>query len=143
VRRSGRLLYRDRFRWDGPWGGDEIDWYFGGALAAGSLYVSGSTPEVWPAAPPGLRQAAFPLSSGGCCLRWCGDPALVTTQLVRFALLAAANRGPRWIERPWLLDSSSLAPNHWFSRPPVASVGGTSIDGEIAPPGDDPAVIRT
>ena len=30
VRRPGRLVYRDRFRWDGPWAAEEADWYFGG-----------------------------------------------------------------------------------------------------------------
>ena len=27
VRRDGRLVYRDRFRWDGPWTPEDADWY--------------------------------------------------------------------------------------------------------------------
>ena len=33
VRRNRRLVYRDRFRWDGPWTPDDVQWNFGGALA--------------------------------------------------------------------------------------------------------------
>jgi urease accessory protein len=120
VRREGRLLYRDRFRWDGPWTPDEASWHFGGGLAAGSLFLSEP-----PAAPPptpdpatGLRQAAFTLDSGATCLRWCGPPAAVTAALVAAALGAAGawTGGPD--APPWLLQSSALSPNHWFSTPP-------------------------
>ena len=45
VRRAGRLVYRDRFRWDGPWTAEDADWYFGGALASASLFVAGPVPE--------------------------------------------------------------------------------------------------
>ena len=45
VRRAGRLVYRDRFRWDGPWSRQESDWYLGGALAAASLFVAGPVPD--------------------------------------------------------------------------------------------------
>ena len=37
VRRAGRLVYRDRFRWDGPWSAEDVKWYWGGELACGSL----------------------------------------------------------------------------------------------------------
>ena len=52
VRRAGRLVYRDRFRWDGPWTAEEADWYFGGALASASLFVAGPMPESLPEAEP-------------------------------------------------------------------------------------------
>ena len=50
-------------------------------------------------------------------MRWCGPPAAVTADLVQTALRLAASwtGGPG--ARPWLLDSSGLAPNHWFSTP--------------------------
>jgi urease accessory protein len=117
VRRSGRLIYRDRFRWDGPWSAEDADWYFGGSLASASLFVSGPIPGALPEAAPDLRRAVFPLDSGGSCLRWCGPPGAVTADLVFTALRLAASwtvgpEGP-----PWLLDSTDLAPNHWFSTP--------------------------
>lgn len=119
ARRAGRLVYRDRFRWDGPWTQPEADWYFGGGLAAGSLFVAGPLPELAPEAVPGLRHAVFRLDSGESCMRWCGHPAAVTAALVGTAMRVAANWtvGPE--APPWLLASRGLAPNHWFS-PPVA-----------------------
>ncbi len=120
VRRSGRLIYRDRFRWDGPWSPEDIDWYFGGELAAASLYAAGPLPERLAGPAAGLRQATFPLDTGGFCVRWCGHPSAVTWAMVRTALQVAADwtGGPG--STPWLLESSALAPNHWFSTPPGA-----------------------
>lgn len=119
VRRAGRLAYRDRFRWDGPWDEAAADWHFGGELASGGLYLTGPPPEGLAEPAPGLRRAVCPLESGDTCVRWCGHPASVTADLVRTALLAAATwtGGPN--SGPWLLDSTDLAPNHWFSTPPV------------------------
>lgn len=117
ARRDGRLVYRDRFRWDGPWSPEEAHWYFGGALAAGSLFVAGPMPEALPEAGPALRRSVFPLDTGESCVRWCGQPAAVTADLVHTAMRLAANWtiGPE--APPWLLASSGLAPNHWFSTP--------------------------
>ncbi|MFO0891303.1 MAG: urease accessory protein UreD [Isosphaeraceae bacterium] len=115
VRRARELIYRDRFRWDGPWDEDEAGWYFGGALASGSLFVAGPMPECLPEAGPEVRRATFPLPSGDSCIRWCGPPAVVIADLVDVALRIAGGwtGGPG--ARPWLLSSSDLAPNHWFS----------------------------
>jgi urease accessory protein len=115
VRRAGRLVYRDRFRWDGPWAPDEVEWYFGGHLAAGSLFVGGPLPEALPEANPAVRRSVFRLDTGESCLRWCGHPSAVTDDLVLTALRLAAcwTVGPD--APPWLLASGSLAPNHWFS----------------------------
>ena len=74
ARRGGRLVYRDRFRWDGPWTPDDADWYFGGALASASLFVAGPVPEALPEADPALRRSVFRLDSGESCMRWCGHP---------------------------------------------------------------------
>jgi urease accessory protein len=115
VRRTGRLVYRDRFRWDGPWSAADAAWYWGGELACGSLFVGGPMPEALPEADPAVRRSVFRLDTGESCLRWCGHPAAVTADLVRVALLLAAcwTVGPA--APPWLLSSGSLAPNHWFS----------------------------
>jgi urease accessory protein len=121
AQRDGRLVYRDRFRWDGPWSSDEIGWYLGGELASASLFVAGPLPEVGPRMVPGLHRSVFPLGSGESCIRWCGHPSLVTADLVQQALgiASAWTREPG--APPWLLSSSNLAPNHWFSNPPDPS----------------------
>jgi urease accessory protein len=115
ARRRGRLVYRDRFRWDGPWSAEEAQWYFGGALASASLFVAGPLPEALPEQSVDLRRSVFRLDTGESCLRWCGQPTAVTADLVRIALRLAAHWtiGPE--APPWLLASSGLAPNHWFS----------------------------
>jgi urease accessory protein len=117
ARRSGRLVYRDRFRWEGPWTSDDSDWYFGGALACASLFMAGPVPESLPDAGPALRRSVFRLETGEGCIRWCGNPAAVTADLVRNALRLAASWtvGPN--APPWLLASNGLASNHWFSTP--------------------------
>ncbi len=125
ARRGGRLVYRDRFRWDGPWTGDDADWYFGGALASASLFVAGPVPEALPEAASAVRRSVFRLDSGESCIRWCGHPAAVTSDLVSTALWLAASWTVGPDAPPWLLASSGLAPNHWFSTPvaEASSVG--------------------
>jgi urease accessory protein len=117
ARRGGRLIYRDRFRWDGPWSPDDVGWYLGGALASASLFIAGPAPEILPDANPPLRRSLFRLDSGVSCMRWCGPPAAVTGDLVVTAMRLASGWtiGPG--TPPWLLTSSALAPNHWFSTP--------------------------
>ena len=115
--RRGALVYRDRFRWDGPWTPDDARWYFGDALASASLFIAGPVPDSLPEAISPLRRSHFLLDSGVSCMRWCGLPAAVTRDLVVTALRLAAcwTIGPD--APPWLLTSSALAPNHWFSTP--------------------------
>ena len=127
VRRAGRLVYRDRFRWDGPWVPEEVDWYFGGHLASGSLFLAGPLPENLPEPDPAVRRSVFQLDSGESCLRWCGPPTAVTADLVRTGLsLAAGWTGPAGAP-PWLLTSTDLGPNHWFSTPPKDNGGGDPV----------------
>jgi urease accessory protein len=117
ARRAGRLVYRDRFRWDGPWTPDDAGWYFGGELASASLFIAGPVPEALalPEAGPTVRRSVFRLDTGESCMRWCGHPSAVTADLVLIATRLAASWtvGPE--APPWLIASSSLAPNHWFS----------------------------
>ena len=118
VRRAGRLVYRDRFRWDGPWTAEDADWYFGGALASASLFVAGPMPEALPEAGPALRRSVFRLDTGESCMRWCGHPAAVTADLVHNALRLAA----RWTGGPDALPGSSpraASPPTTGSRPRV------------------------
>jgi urease accessory protein len=117
VRRAGRLIFRDRFRWDGPWTADEARWYFGGELATANLFVAGPTPEAdaLPAPPAGVMRSIFPLGDDATCVRWCGPPAAVTADLAMLAFRIAGfwTDGPGG--RPWLIESGGLASNHWFS----------------------------
>jgi urease accessory protein len=117
VRRDGRLVFRDRFCWDGPWTAEESAWYFGGHWASGSLLVAGPVPAKLPAANPEVRRAQFHLETGVTCLRWCGHPKAVMADLVLTALSLAGNWTGGEGASPWLLDSSDLSPNHWFSTP--------------------------
>jgi urease accessory protein len=117
VRRSSRLIYRDRFRWDGPWTPEEACWHFGENLAVASLFLAGPIPDERVVPEPGTATARsfFTLGEHISCVRWCGAPQTVTSNLVHTALLLASlwTEGPG--APPWLLASGSLAPNHWFS----------------------------
>jgi urease accessory protein len=115
ARRAGRLVYRDRFRWDGPWTLEAAEWHFGGHLASASLFVAGPIPESLPEASSALRRAVFRLDTGEGCFRWCGHPAAITADLVKTALTLAASWTLEPGAPPWLLASNSLAPTHWFS----------------------------
>jgi urease accessory protein len=117
VRRGGRLAYRDRFCWDGPMSGPDVDWHFGGQLASGSLFVSGPLPPGLPEPHASVRRSVFPLASGDTCVRWCGPPMYVTADLVRVALSAAGSWTGGPDAPPWLLATNELSPTHWFSLP--------------------------
>lgn len=128
TRRSGKLIYRDRFCWDGPWNKDAVQWHFGGQLAAASLFVAGPTPQSLPEPLPGISRCVFPLDNGMSCVRWCGDPTPVSIDTVRiaFAIAGEWTGGPG--SPPWLLESTELSPNHWFSVPPQD----TEVEPELA-----------
>lgn len=117
VRRADRLIYRDRFNWQGPWNAEQAAWYFGGELAAASLFVAGELPESLPPVEPGARRALFRLGAGVSGFRWVGHPGAVTADLVQTALQIAGNWTGGPSAPPWLLESTDLAANHWFSKP--------------------------
>ena len=81
-------------------------------------------PDALPEAGPALRRSVFRLDTGESCMRWCGHPTAVTADLVQNALRLAASWtvGPE--APPWLLASSDLAPNHWFSARAVREKAG-------------------
>jgi urease accessory protein len=110
VRRQGRLAFRDRFCWRGPWDEATATWHFGDGLACGSLFATGTIAE-------GLvesQTAWFPTAAGDTCLRWCGSSEAVTSAVVQAALRLAPScrRGSSAV--PWL-SPTDLAPAHWFS----------------------------
>jgi urease accessory protein len=117
ARRAGRLVYRDRFRWDGPWTPDDAAWFFGGHLASASLFVAGPMPDPPPGGNPAVRRAVFRLDSGESCIRWCGHPSAVTADLVLTALRLAA----RWVAEsdapPWLLALGGACPQPLVLNP--------------------------
>lgn len=117
VLRSDRLIYRERFCWDGPWDQETAAWFFGGQLACASLLVAGPLPDTLPPPTSSLRRAVCTLASGESCLRWCGPPPDVTADMVHTALHIAAHWTDGPGTPPWLVHSHALAPNHWFSLP--------------------------
>ena len=117
VRRAGRLVYRDRFRWDGPWSrrGRRLVLRRGPGLRQPVRGRAGAR------GPPRGRPGAPAL----------GLPARLRRNLHPMVRPPGGRHGrPRaygpapgrsWTvgpdAPPWLLASSGLAPNHWFSTP--------------------------
>lgn len=115
VRRQGRVVFRDRFCWRGPWAPGSAAWHFGGDLACGSLFITGAAPEK--VAPPQLPLAhvTLPTAAGDSCLRCHGHAEAVTDWVVQTALQAAANRAAGGKAAAWLGSGYDLGPSHWFS----------------------------
>lgn len=102
VRRAGRLVFRDRFRWRGPWDEMTAAWHFGSGSACGSLFVTGTTQDHSGA-------ARFATEAGDTCLRWRGESEAVVAGMIQTALFAAGEMsGGAWLTQP------DLAPTHWF-----------------------------
>jgi urease accessory protein len=115
VRRDNRLVFRDRFHWQGPWDADAIGWHLGRHLACGSLFVTGAVDEQVVNCGDQVETAVMPLASGDTCLRCLGTPAAVTRAVVHSALHIAAGWSHDSNGKPWLLANHGLAKNHWFS----------------------------
>jgi urease accessory protein len=98
VRRRGRLVFRDRLAWHGPWDEATAAWHFGGGSAWGSVFATG------PASDTG--GARFTTAHGDTCVRWTGVGERVTAEVVRTVLRRAAGGGT---------FGDELAPVHWFS----------------------------
>jgi urease accessory protein len=111
VRRDGKLTYRDRFCWRGPWDAATAAWHFGAGPACGSLFVTGPVHRDCAVA----GAAHFETAAGDGCLRWLGDAEAVTAAVVTSALRAGAGLAGGCPAVPWLLATAALAPNHWFS----------------------------
>ncbi len=114
VKREGRLVFRDRFCWHGPWDQTTATWHFGAADAFGSLFTTLAMTAGEPLESDTLRRASFQTAERHTCLRWLGPVEAVTTALTRQALNFAAAAEGR--SRPWLLDTHDLGPNHWFAQ---------------------------
>ena len=111
VRREGRLVYRERFDWHGPWDAEQVRWFLGSDRATGSLFVTGAVDAHLPARGTLVERSILPLAEGDTCMRWCGPPPELTAELVGTALaLAARSSG----SGAWL-SSRHFAPTHWFA----------------------------
>lgn len=135
IRRDGRLVFHERFAWAGPWSDETIRWKMGDAEASANLFISGPFPlEAIPELPEGeaaLQTTAF----GDTCVRLIGrDAEQVIAVAARVALTAAAHLAGE--PGSWLLDSTGLAPVHWFSSAPrlepSSSPASPAISGEEA-----------
>ena len=106
VHREGRLIFRDRFCWRGPWSETASAWHFGDANACGSCFITGpaderSTDDTTPG-------AFFRTAAGDSVCRWRGNSEAVTQAMVR-AAATTPFADPAW------QSPGELAPCHWFS----------------------------
>lgn len=113
IHREGRLVFRDRFCWRGPWDAETAAWHFGTTEACGSLFATDKHGQRGEEDDPS-RPAIFTTSFGDTCLRWCGSSERLTGAVVRAALRLASARMSNPGEGGWLLGPD-LAPSHWFS----------------------------
>jgi urease accessory protein len=127
VVRRGRLAFRDRFAWRGPWDQGQAAWHLGGGTAWGSLFASGA--PVWDEQEGEGAGARFITASGDTCVRWVGPAERVIGRVVSAATRAAAGTPPGGQENGWSL-CDELAPVHWFSG---ARTGGAPRRGPVAP----------
>jgi urease accessory protein len=112
VRRAGRPVFRDRYCWRGPWNRATAQWHFGHSGDAwGTLFTTEPVPGLVETDRP--RAATFATAAGDVCGRWTGSAEQVTADVVRAALFRSdPAAGPP--VAPWL-DTTLLAPAHWFS----------------------------
>jgi urease accessory protein len=110
VRRNGRLVFRDRFCWRGPWDRETARWHFGEAPACGMVFTTGSVSETGQADSGTVSAAVFPTAFGDACLRWHGEAEAVASCVVGTAMQAAGGNADQWLSGP------DLAPNHWFTQ---------------------------
>jgi urease accessory protein len=125
VRRRGRLIFRDRFCWRGPWDEATADWHFGGEVAYGTLFTTiGEPTGASPRVPeelgehPEYREAQFQTAEKHTCRRWLGPAQAVTAALAQRAFTLAGHADGQ--TEPWLLATHDLAPTHWFSPNPLS-----------------------
>jgi urease accessory protein len=122
VRREGRLVFRDRCDWKGPWDSATARWFVGDhpAGSVASLFVTGPV-DLPPTQPGGLfERVVLPLAHGDTVIRWSGPTQQVIADFTQIALtIPAAWTRPsdRCEARPWLIAGNHLVPNHWFSSP--------------------------
>jgi urease accessory protein len=117
VHAGGRLVFRDRFCWRGPWDETTAAWHFGGQPASGSLLIAGPDAERLVPRLPVPGRSCFVTGERLVCLRYLGSSEAVTGQLVRDALTIAPQFTEAPPATPWLLAHHDLGPNHWFSQP--------------------------
>jgi urease accessory protein len=115
VRRDGRLIFRDRFSWRGPWDKESAAWHFGDSPACGSLFVSGKPRSEVLDGSTACAHAEFTTAAGDTCLRWHGTSEAVVRNVAVSALRAGAQLANADAPLPWLLETGRLGPNHWFS----------------------------
>lgn len=112
VHREHRLVFRDRFVWQGPWDTEKAAWHFRSHLACGSLFITGPIEE--PILPmSNTCQAAFShTGANDTCVRWLGPSEQVTANVVMASLKSAGMLSGQ--KSPWLFPFHDLASNHWF-----------------------------
>jgi len=118
VHRAGRLVFRDRFAWHGPWDEATAAWHFDEYPACGSVFATGHYPREAVTVAGPLRQACSHTAAGDTCWRSTGPAQDVVAATVATALRLAAQLAGSG--EPWLTARHELAPNHWFSSAPLS-----------------------
>jgi len=112
VRREGRLVFRDRSSWRGPWDDATAAWHLGEGTAWGSLFATGPPPTS--RVNGDLAAPWFTTAAGDTCVRCVGPAESVTAGIVRAALDCFSHLTSQGVEEPWTFGDD-LAPVHWFS----------------------------
>ena len=114
IHREGKLIFRDRFAWQGPWDDEAARWHFGGGLASGTLFATGT--HVLEAAPASetTRRALFTTAAGDTYCRWTGSSAAAIHAVAETSLRWASEFAKSTATGPWLLHGHQLARTHWF-----------------------------
>ena len=114
VHRQGRLVYRDRFCWQGPWDHETARWHFGGFPAVGTLFAAGAVAEESLAHLSKTSNAMFTTAAGDTCSRFAGSSEAVIRGVAENSLRLAAVMASAAAENSWLLSGHHLARTHWF-----------------------------
>ena len=117
VQREGKLVYRDRFTWRGPWTDDAAHWYFAGQPAAGSIFVTGDIATDSLTQVEDSHAATFTTFAGDTCCRFVGPSDRVVHAVVQSSLRLASTLTSGAGHSPWLMKGHHLAPVHWFGVP--------------------------
>jgi urease accessory protein len=141
VKRQGKLVFRDRFCWRGPWDDQTAAWHFGlrrpgkpeeiddslssrlPHSACGSLFVTESVEESCLPSCDDLEWGLFPTAERDTCIRFLGSSDKVTKALVRTALGAGG------------MLSAAATRRQDLSAPPGAA---ESMAHRAGPPAEEP-----
>jgi urease accessory protein len=90
VHRNGKLVYRDRFHWHGPWNESNASWHFGHQPAAGTVYYSGPSHHLPTPPETEVATAILTTAGGDTCFRCTGSSESIVRQVAATSLQIAS-----------------------------------------------------